>query len=253
MKRRTVIAAAGTGAAGLLAGCASIAGEEPGVEDVHVEELAVEQTERNTIRVTGAGSVETDPDQAGFSVSVAAHDRDDASAVIEELAERADRLRKALLEYGIPEDNITTERYSLREHSRRNRYEGEHRYAVEVDDPDTVGEVIDVCADAGADSVSRISFTISEERREELYDEAVEKAVEDARTEAELYTEAAGQTLGEPTSIETTETGHSPFRQEYDMAVAEDTDGAPATQIDEGQVSVTAQVTIEYEFDAETE
>jgi len=250
MRRRSLITAAGTATAGLLAGCTSIAGEEPAAGDVHVEELGVEQVERNTIRVSGAGSVETAPDTASFSVSVAAHDRDDASAVIEELADRADRLRDALLDYGVPDANITTERYSLREHSRRNRYEGEHRYAVEVDDPDAVGDVIDVCADAGADSISRISFGISEERREALYDEAVTAAVEDARTEAELYTEAAGQTLGEPTSIETTETGHSPFRQEYDMAVAEDADSAPATQIDEGQVSVNARVTIEYEFES---
>ena len=249
MKRRTLIATAGTGAAGLLAGCASIAGEEPPAEDVSVEELAVEQVERNTIRVTGSGSVETEPDEASFSVSVEAHDRDDASAVIEALAERADRLREALLDYGIPEDDITTERYSLREHSRRNRYEGEHRYAVAVDDPDAVGEVIDVCAEAGADSVGRISFGISEERREELYDEAVANAVEDARTEAELYTDAAGQRLGEPTSIETTSRGHSPIQRGYDMAVAEEVDDAPPTRIDEGQVSVTAEVTIEYEFE----
>ena len=33
------------------------------------------------------------------------------------------------------------------------------------------------------------------------------------------------------------------------MAVAEDTADAPATRIDEGQVSVTAEVTIEYEFE----
>ena len=249
MKRRTLIATAGTGAVGLLAGCTSIAGEEPAVEDIHVDELAVEQVERNTIRVTGTGSVETDPDEASFTVSIEASDRDDASAVIAELAERADQLREALLDYGVPEENITTERYSLREHSRRNRYEGEHRYAVEVDDPVAVGEVIDVCADAGADSVGRISFGISEARREDLYDEAVANAVEDARTEAELYTEAAGQTLGEPTSIETMSTGHSPIRRGYDMAVAEEADDAPATRIDEGQVSVTAQVTIEYEFE----
>ena len=175
MIRREFIAAVGTGAAGLLAGCASIAGEEPADADVHVEELAVERIERNTIRVTGSGSVETEPDEARFSVSVVAHDSDDASAVVEALADRAESVRDALVEYGIPEENVTTERYSLRENSRRNRYEGEHRYAVEVDDPDAVGEVIDVCVDAGADSIGRISFTISEERREELYDEAVER------------------------------------------------------------------------------
>jgi len=193
MKRRTLIAAAGTGAAGLLAGCTSIAGEEPAVEDLHVDELAVEQVERNTIRVTGSGSVETDPDEASVSVSVEAHDRDDAAAVIEALAVRADHVREALRDYGIPDDGITTVRYSLRESSRRNRYEGEHRYAVAVDDPDAVGEVIDVCAEAGADSVGRISFGSAKERREDLYDEAVQRAVDGCPHGGDAVRRRAGQ------------------------------------------------------------
>ena len=252
MHRRTLIAAAGTGVTGLLAGCASIAGgaqqDDVTVEELAVDELAVEQTDQQTIQVSGTGAVETEPDRAAFSVAVEAHDRDDAAAVIESLAEQAEAVRDALLAAGIPEDDITTERYSLRENSRQNRYEGEHRYAVEVDDPDRVGSVIDRSVDAGADSIGRIEFTVSESRREALYDEAVEEAVADARREAELYTEAADQQLGEPTSIETTQTGHSPFRQQFDVAVADDADAEAATQIDQGQVAVTADVTIEYEF-----
>ena len=109
--------------------------------------------------------------------------------------------------------------------------------------------MIDLCADAGADSIGRINFTVSEEQREELYDEAVQEAVDEARTEAELYTAAADQRLGEPVSIETTQTGHSPFRQHFDLAVAESTDDAASTQIEQGDVAVTAKVTIEYEFE----
>lgn len=244
MRRRTFIAAAGVGAATALAGCAGASGEE-----TTIEELTVEETNRNTIRVDGRGSVNTEPDEVAFTVSVESSDRDDASVVVEDLAEQAEELRTALLEYGIPEDDITTARYSLRENSRNNRYEGEHRYAVELDDPDTIGEVIDVCVDAGADSIGRIDFTIGEERREELYDEAVERAVADAREEAELYAAAADVSLGEPVSIETTKTSHAPFRQGFDLAVAEDAGDAAATQIEEGEVSVVAEVTIEYRFE----
>lgn len=245
MERRTFITAAGIGTVTALAGCTSSAGEETNVEELHVEQVA-----QNTIQVSGTGSIETEPDKVTFTVSVESSDRDDASVVIEELAEQAETLRSALLEYGIPEDDITTSRYSLREDSRRNRYEGEHRYLVELDDPDAVGEVIDLCAEAGADSVGRINFTLSEQRQEELYDEAVEEAVADAQSEAELYTETAGQNLQEPVSIETTQTGHSPFQQRFDYAVAESTGDAAGTQIEQGEVSVNAEVTIEYKFDS---
>lgn len=247
MRRRELITAvAGTGTLAALAGCTALGSEQ---NDVTVEDMTVKQVEEDTIRTTGTGSVETDPDKVEFTVSVEAHDRDDADAVVEELAERVEELRDALLEYGIPDDHITTTRYRLRESSRRNRYEGEHRYAVELDDPDAVGEVIDLCVEAGADSIGRINFTISEDRREEFYDEAVAKAVEDARNEAELHANAAGRELGESATIETTKTGQRPFQQTFDLAVAEAADDGAATRIDEGQVAVTAEVTIEYRLE----
>lgn len=245
MRRRELIAATGIAAATGLAGCTA-AGNDG---ETTVENVTVERVDERTVRASGTGSVETDPDQARFTVSVAAHDREDASAALEELAADAERLRSALLDYGVPEDKVTTTRYSLTENDRRNRYEGEHRYGVELDDPSAVGEVIDVCVEAGADAVGRIDFTVSEARREELYDEAVQEAVETAREEARLHATAAGQALGEPTSIETTQRDHRPFRQRVDLAFAESADESVATRIDEGQVAVTARVTVEYRLE----
>lgn len=251
MRRREFVTAAGIGTVTTLSGCISTADSDDGttVEELNVDQMSVEQVERNTILVTGVGTVETDPDKVSFTVSVESSDRDDASAVVEDLAERAEDIRAALLEYGIPEENVTTANYRLRENSRHNRYEGEHRYGVELDDTDAIGEVIDLCVEAGADSIGSIDFTVSEERRDELYDQAVDRAVEDARTEAELYADAAGKTLGDPTSIETQRTGHRPFRQHLDVAFATSADDGAATRIDEGQVSVNAEVTIEYELE----
>lgn len=249
MRRRDFVATTGIATAAALSGCTSALGEETNTNTT-VEELHVQQVEQDTIRTTGSGAVETDPDRATFTVSVEAHDRDDASAVVDDLSEQADELLAALLEYGVDEDDVTTTRYDLSESSRRNRYEGEHRYRVEVDDPDAVGEVIDVAVDAGADSVGRVQFTLSEQRREELYDDAVEEAVEDAREEAEMYSSAAGQALGDPTSIETSQTGHAPFRQRLDVEFAADADDGAATQIEQGEVAVTAEVTVEYLFDS---
>lgn len=254
MRRREFVTVAGIGTATVLSGCISQADGEGDqgttVEELDVDQMSVEQVRRNTIRVSGVGSVETDPDEVTFTVAVESSDRDDASAVVEDLAERAEALRQALLDYGLDDEDVTTDSYRLREDSRSNRYEGEHSYRVELDDTDVVGEVIDLCVDAGADSIGRIDFTVSEDRREELYDEAVDRAVGDARDEAELYANAAGKSLGEPTSIETTRTDHRPFRQHVDVAFAESADdGDAATQIDSGQVAVTAEITIEYEFE----
>lgn len=257
MHRRNVLKLAGVGVAGALAGCLSASGStedgtDDGTEELtigEVEHLEVQETGRETIEVGGTGVVETEPDMATLSVSVEAHDRDDADAVVRELAARSDQLVEDLTDAGIPEENITTTRYSLGESSRRNRYEGQHRFTVEVDDPDEVGTIIDVVADSEADEIRRINFTLSEEKREELYDEAVERAVEDARAEAELFTAAAGTSLGDPVSINAANTGVSPFSRTFSLEATADTDdAAPVTALQQGEVSVSAQATIEYEM-----
>lgn len=254
MNRRTFIGLAGASTAavataGCLSGTLGSTGsgpEEMSVDDV--ENLNVETTDRNTIEVQGVGTVGTDPNSAELSVAVEAHDSDDATAVVGELATKSEQLVDALTEYGIPEDNVTTERYSLGEHSRRNRYEGEHRFRIQVENPDQVGEVIDLAADSGADELGRVSFTVTGDRREELYDEAVKRAVDDARSEAELFATAADVTLGDPVSIETSRSDFRPRR--VGLTASDGAGGAPPTELEHGQVSVRATATIEYAFEA---
>lgn len=241
MNRRTALAAIGGGTVAALAGPLSTASAATPADTESAPN-------RRTVTVTGTGNVDTDPDKAVIAVAVEATDSDDASAVVSELATNAKSIRQALREYGISEDDITTERYGLRYDDHDNRYEGHHRYSVEIDDPDAVGDVIDRCVAAGADTIDRIEFTLSDDRRERLYDEAVDTAVADARREAELYTDATDLQLGEPVSIETTRTGHTPFTQRVDVAVEREMAESAATRIDEGEVSVTAEVRIEYAF-----
>lgn len=238
------MAAAGATGVAALAGCTSALGAGGG--ETTVEEMTVSGGDRETIRVEGVGVVETEPDRATFTVSVEAEDREDADAVVRELAERAAELREALLDHGVDEDDITTSRYSLRE--RDHRYLGVHRYAVGVDDPDGVGETIDVAVAAGADSIGRVNFTLSEARREDHYEEAVDRAVADARREAELFAGSADRSVGEAVSMETSQTGHSPFSQRFDIAYTAEATDSGATQIEHGDVSVTARVTVEFEL-----
>jgi uncharacterized protein YggE len=251
MNRRRFLSLAGASTATVAtAGCLGSLGGTSSPESVDVEDLNVEATDRNTIAVQGTGAVSTEPNSATLSVSVEATDREEASNVSDELARRTEQLIADLTEFGIPEDSITTAGYSLGEDSRSNRYEGEHRFRIEVDDPDQVGNVIDVAADSTADEIRRVNFTIDDEKQEELYDQAVERAVENAREEAELYTAAADVSLGDPVSIETSGSGVSPHRRRVFMSAGDAAESAPPTELERGQVTVSATATIEYEFDA---
>lgn len=251
MQRRQVLAVSGAGlSASVLAGWFTLgpsgADDEPA--PATVESLDVEQTDQRTLTVDGSGAVSAEPDRAQLSVTVEATD-DEAAAVVAELAERSETLRADLRAADIDGDAITTAGYSLRESSRRSQYEGQHRFAIALADHERVGEIIDVVAASTADEITRVSFTLSEHRRDELYHDAVEAAVDDARAEADLYADAAAVTVEDPVDIETTQTRISPFEQRLGLEAAAADDAA--TELEAGDVSVTASVTITYEFSPE--
>ena len=103
--RRAVLTTTGSVAAvSVLAGCLGSAQEDDGGSS----------GDPRTVTVTEGGEVEAEPDIAVFQASVEATG-DDANAVREELAERADALYDALVEFGIDEDAITTGRFNIRD------------------------------------------------------------------------------------------------------------------------------------------
>ncbi|OYR69865.1 SIMPL domain-containing protein, partial [Halorubrum sp. E3] len=146
---RRLTALIGIAALVALAGCTGFAGTATptdGGDDAQLE---------RSIEVTASGEATSAPDRATLRVAVTATG-DDAAAVRDELAAGEGELRTALTDWGLDEDAIRTERYDVRESyetrddPNRTRYEGIHQYAIELDDVDAVGEVIDVAIDAGA-------------------------------------------------------------------------------------------------------
>ena len=75
------------------------------------------------------------------------------------------------------------------------------------------------------------------------------RASSTAREEAQLYATAADVSLGDPVSIETSQRNVSPHRA-FELSATSGDAGAPTTELETGQVTVTATATIEYEFTA---
>ena len=248
MRRRTFLTAAAAGTALTLAGCLSHGSETTERDPLSAAGIEAEVDESNataTIQVAGTGTAEAEPDVAVLSVTVE-ESGDDAESVRAGLAERTERLRDALTDAGVDEEDVTTRRYDIRERRRSPGYEGIHAYEVEVEDVDAVGEVIDTAVDAGADGVGRVSFTLSDDRREAVREEALEEAVDAARSEAEVIASAKGVELVGVVTVSTTGTDLRPHRG---PAVATDDvadEAAAATEIDEGPVSVSARVEVVY-------
>lgn len=274
MNRRTLLVGTGTVATAALAGCL---GDNGNGDDENTDngnaagnnnsENTAEKNPR-TITVSDSGEVEAEPDMAVFRASIEARG-DSATEVRDELSERSDDLYDALIGYGLAEDDVTTgdfnirQRYDYRrfeeEHGRPpesesemeeyRHYEGTHSFNIEVEAVDEVGTIIDTAIDAGADDISRITYTLSDEKQNRLREEALEQALSSAETEAEFLASEVNATLVEAKSIDTSGGGVSPYRASFDMDEAADDDVALETELHPDDVSVSASVKVIYRIE----
>lgn len=218
----------------------------------------------NTLHVSGNGEVDVDPNQVVISLGVRVTN-DTAEEAREECANRTSQIIDALEEMGITDDQVETERFSLRPDREYNREEGRSKVIgyravntikVTLNDTERAAELIDTAVRNGANDVDRVTFTLQDPTREEMREEAVKKAVEDARAEAKHVAEEVGVQLGSPVKIDVTSTGYQPYRPQYSMAeepvpvpTPEPTAAAgPTTSIQEGKVTVTADIHIIYNY-----
>jgi len=241
---RRLTALIGIAALVALAGCSGLAGTASPTDGGEA------QLERS-IEVTAAGEATSAPDRATLRVGVTATGSD-ARAVRDELAAGDEELRAALAEWGLAADAIRTERYDVRESyetrddPNRTRYEGVHQYAIEVDDVDAVGEVIDVAVDAGADRVQRIQFGLTEETEREVREEAISKAMSNADDDAAALANASGLEVSGVYEVSTAQSRSSPYVAEsYDAAAGGD--AGASTAVESGDVSVRVTVNVVYE------
>ena len=218
-----------------------------------------------TIAVSATGTVEVEPDLARLSVGIESSG-DSAAAVRDEIAERTDSVRGALLEYGLDGDDVTTGRFDIRERieryqeasdgpdareegetvEERSYYLGSHSLSVNVRNVDAAGEVIDVAVDAGADTIGRVEFALSDERRTDRREEALKRALEDSRAEADFIADEVDASVVEAKKIDTSDVRVRPFRADVAYDVAE---SSPVTELHPDDVTITATVDVKYRIE----
>ena len=220
--------------------------------------------QKKVITVSGYGTVDTTPDEAVLRLSVVtqAEDVKDAS---DENAVKMDAVLAALHELGISEDDAVTSGYRVRpKYNWRDDEESligfqvRNSLTVTVRDIEKVGDVIGAALGSGANEIDDVTFTVSDERQTELRDEAIADAARRASADAASAAKAMSVTIMGPIEISTTGSQFSPYRMymDYDIsdegAIPEMT-AAPmkmgaGPQIQPGDVTVSAQVTVVYEF-----
>ena len=148
------------------------------------------------ITVNGTGEVRVSADTAIISLGVNARDNDVLKAQ-QRVNETIAAIRNALIKQDLKEENINTDFiniYPVYDYSNDQEqlaaYNASSTLAIKVTDMESVGTLIDVCFEAGANTLNGITFSASDTEAAET--EAMKTAVTDAKKKAEILAEASG-------------------------------------------------------------
>lgn len=207
----------------------------------------------NLISLTGTGTVKVEPNLAVIYLGV--ETRAPSAGEAQRLnAEQMAGVIAALREAGVGEEDMKTTGFTLTPITKHLGEEGvveilgyicRNSLTAQLSDIEAVGSILDLAVAAGANQVSAVYFTVSEDLRKTLQDQATALAMEDAEAKAQLIAEAAGVELIGPSSISLS-VGYAAEYRALEAAVPTPTP-AP-TPILPGEVEVTVTVYVTYAF-----
>ncbi len=204
------------------------------------------------IAVSGTGETRVSADTAVISMGVSARDRDVLQAQ-QKVNEAIAKIRQALTDSGVAEENINTDYMSIyaiydydADVEQVKAYNASTTLAVKVTDMDIVGKVIDEAFAAGANTLNGISFSASDTSA--AREESLKAAVADAKAKAEVLAEASGMKItgieviseGNVYSYDNTVSNFSAKRAEAEM------DTGYGTMVQAAKLIVSATVNITF-------
>jgi uncharacterized protein YggE len=211
---------------------------------------------KNLISVTGQGEIKVDPDVAYISLGIEtqAKTANDSQAAN---AKAFTALEKVLLEtYKIDEKEIKTTGFHVNpQYNYQDNKEPEitgyttmNMIEVTYRDLDNIGSLLDAASKAGANRINQIRF--DSEKIDEYELQALEKAMANAKVKAEGIADSLNKSLKAAVYVE--ENGYSGGGF-YDNSVrmekaAMDTAGGSSTSISGGQLTISTNVSVQYEF-----
>jgi uncharacterized protein YggE len=210
--------------------------------------------EAPTIIVTGSGDVSAAPDRAAVNLGAVAEAKQAIEAQ-KQLNQIMQRVVKDIKAMGIADEKIRTDRLSLYpvysnpgrktdqepEAPRIVSYRATNTVRVQVDDLERVGSVIDAGITAGANQLANLSFELRDDGK--YRQQALKLAAQEARVKAEAIAAAMNLQLGEVVEIRE-EGARMPYSNERKYAAP----ASAATQIQPGQIEVSAGVSIRFKL-----
>lgn len=214
--------------------------------------IKVENVKDNVITVQSSEEVKVVPDIAELQFAVTTQAQD-AAACQEQNGKDLATVIDFLKNYGIAETSIQTSNYGLNPiydwNSGKTITGYEMNTTITVSDVpvDQAGTLITSCVGAGINNINEVTYLSS--KYDETYQQALKNAIASAKLKAEAIAEAGGCTLGPVVHVEEYNANQKVRYTGYQKMAKEQLEaGAAAMDVEPGQLSVEAQVSVEFEI-----
>ena len=209
-----------------------------------------QQAPVSSIRVTGDAQVTAKPDRVQIDIGVTTR-ADSSQAAATQNARQVDAVLAAVKKSAGPTAVLKTVNYSL---SPTYKYQNGHEplitgytasnlVQVTLDDLARISNVIDAAAQAGANQVRGIQFTLRDQ--DAVRADALRKAAAKARADADVLAAALGLKVVRVLSVE--ESGAPRFPVMRTMSAAASAGAEVATPVESGTLDVAADVVLTVE------
>jgi uncharacterized protein len=196
----------------------------------------------HTISVSGHGEATATPDMATITVGVQTKSTD-AQAALASNSTKLNAVVAAIQSQGVAADHIKTSDLSLYLDSQTNDYQASHQLTVSLDSVGKVGSVLDAAVGAGANNTWGVSFGLQDASAQRS--QALTSAIADARKKANAIAAALNVTVTSVGSASEASYNSPPIQS---GAAARAPNASSATQVQPGQLTVSADVSVVYNF-----
>ncbi len=209
------------------------------------------------IRVSGNAVVALAADTATLQIGVNTK-KPTVQEAQKENAALMNAVLDALRQIGIEDQDIMTSQFnvssqydysasSFGQEKRTLYYDVQNNVSVTIHDLSLIGKVLDAAMEAGANTSYGITFSSTQQN--EAYQKALTRAVEDAMQKASVLAVAAKVQLGNLVSINATQNQYLSGGYGLSNVYAPEAKSMDlGTAITSGDITVSADVTLEYEF-----
>lgn len=215
---------------------------------------SVTTTKDESFSVDGEAKINTIPDQAEVRIGINLKEK-----TVKEVQDKVNGITKDIKDQltglGIDKNNIQTEDYSLypeynwtdSDGRKTTGYTINSSLVVTIKDFAKLNQAVDLATQAGANQISGIQFTLSDEKQAEIEKQARKEAIADAKEKANELSGLAQMKLGRIINIHENKISSQPRFDMYAKSEMADGMGGAPTNIEPGSTNFEFKVTLEFE------